>query len=125
MSFNKKFRKHGCKFLDPDRLQCKDRLIKMYPGEPSDMGSLFGKAYPKTNEIWVRKGLPKDIRDHVIMHEVDHCMYGQGEFPTNVRMAVRDPKGWMKTGVATVRDKDRRSMYIDKILCSISGFQKN
>jgi|GEM_PF-6270548 len=69
----------------------------------------YGLAFKKYG--WVRQDLPPRVKKHVILHERIHVKYGRGEILTNLIAGARDPRGWMATAFATIKDPQRRAAY--------------
>jgi len=107
----------GCRLKDDNIISCKGKKedIKLKFVEKEEIAPAFGVSYYSDNKILVRKDLPEDIRNHVILHEVVHQLGYRDELSANLMAFFKDPTGWLKTAKVTLEDPERRKFYLSKI----------
>jgi len=97
----------------------KEYYVRYAPAE--EMGPYFG--YAGYNWAVVRKDLPARIKKFVRAHELYHCKDTKKwggevgrEIRANLYPGLKDPIGLAATIFATLRDKERRKMYLGRII---------
>jgi len=89
------------------RVRLRDIPVRELP--KSKLTPFYGVA--DRGVAWVRSDLNPRIKKHVSLHERIHVKYNRGEIITNLLAGAMDPKGWMLTVIATLKDKERKEYY--------------